>query len=361
MKTDLLRKHISQYLADKAKDPHAYSKDLSERRDRIAYYRSWTAAKIRCMTPDDLLEYISRLWAMRIWGNKQYVVSKLIDAHGIENVRDSLADLLWSKELVEKRWDTFRKTITGIGPAMMSELLCHVEPDKYLLWNRRAYVALNYLDVPGLPRYDYQLTGAKYAELCATASEIAKEMQAAGDKDTTLLAVDYFLWDELQVEENLSQIHKSAVEKPMAKADAKTQEFIHNEVRDKIAEIGQWLGLQSRTEVKVSKGAVVDATWEATIGNMGRVIYAFEVQTKGSIDSLILNLRKSLNNPAVQAVVAVSDSEQLKKIKAEAEAMNELVSKLKTWDYTQVLQVHESLEYVNEAINSLGLVPESFK
>ena len=40
---------------------------------------------------------------------------------------------------------------------------------------------------------------------------------------------------------------------------------------------------------------------------MGKVIYAFEVQTHGSIDSLILNLQKATNNFAVQAIVAVSD------------------------------------------------------
>ena len=94
---------------------------------------------------------------------------------------------------------------------------------------------------------------------------------------------------------------------------------------------------------------------------MGRVIYAFEVQTKGSIDSLILNLRKCLNNPAVQAVVAVSDLAQLDKIKREAEGITELTPKLRFWDYAQVLEVHESLESVYDAINSLDLVPKSFK
>lgn len=38
-----------------------------------------------------------------------------------------------------------------------------------------------------------------------------------------------------------------------------------------------------------------------------RVIYVFEVQTKDSFDNLIVNLLKSLNNPAVQAVVVVFD------------------------------------------------------
>jgi len=89
-------------------------------------------------------------------------------------------------------------------------------------------------------------------------------MKAAGDKNATLLSADYFLWDELQVEDNLSQINKPVVEKSMEKADAKTQEFIHNEIRDKIVDIGRWLGLQANQEVKVANGAVVDATWEAT-------------------------------------------------------------------------------------------------
>ena len=55
------------------------------------------------------------------------------------------------------------------------------------------------------------------------------------------------------------------------------------------------------------------------VGNMGRILYVFEVQTKGSIDSLLINLFKALNNPAVQGVVAVSDREQLEKIKKHSE------------------------------------------
>src|SRR5262249_51431793 len=69
--------------------------------------------------------------------------------------------------------------------------------------------------------------------------------------------------------------------------------------------------------VDLGEGAKVDTVWEATIGNLGRVIYVFEVQTKGSIDSLIINLLKSLNNPAVQGIVAVSDLAQIERIKKE--------------------------------------------
>lgn len=364
MKKELLKEHIVHYLAKLQKSPKTYEAALVERLERSTFYRSWSAERMAQMTPDDLFEYISKLWAMRIWGNKQYVVDKLLADYGVENIRKALVALVWSQSPIENRWDAFRREIKGIGPAMMSEILCHVHPDKYMLWNRRAYVALNYLGVPNLPRYNYQLSGSKYRELCAVATQIAHEMQTLGDKDANLLTVDYFLWDELQIEENLTKIHKASTTdpapSPVEKADPVTAEFIHDEVRDKIADIGRWLGLEADTEMKVADGARVDTIWQATIGNMGRVIYVFEVQTKGSIDSLILNLLKSLNNPAVQSVVAVSDATQLEKIKLEAAGVAGLKDKLKYWDFLQVLDVHESLESVNDAINSLGLVPQGF-
>ena len=104
----------------------------------------------------------------------------------------------------------------------------------------------------------------------------------------------------------------------------------------------------------------MNSDWQATIGNMGQMIYVFEVQAKGSTDCLIVNLLKSLNNPAVQGIVAVSDEEQLQKIKKHASGVKELHDKLKYWDYQEILRVHESLEYVNSSINDLGLVPIGF-
>lgn len=138
------------------KEPEKLKTDAQERIERVVYYQSWTRQKMLKMVPEDLLEYLSQLWAMLIWGNKQYVV----------------------------------------------------DPQHNMLWNRRAYVGLEYLGVQGLPRYNYQLNGKKYKELSAIAREIAGEMKVMGAEDTSLLAVDYFIWEELQVEENLSRIHK---------------------------------------------------------------------------------------------------------------------------------------------------------
>ena len=90
---------------------------------------------------------------------------------------------------------------------------------------------------------------------------------------------------------------------------------------------------------------------------MGRITYVFEVQTSGSIDSLLLNLMKAKNNPSVQGIVAVSDAKQLEKIKKEASSLKAICDELKFWDYNDVLKVFDSLSNAFESINSLGLVP----
>jgi predicted transcriptional regulator len=361
---ELLRKHIRGWKAKLAKDPQRAEHDKQERADRAAYYRAQTADKIRAMSPDEFYEYISKLWAMRIWGNKKYVVDK-IKEQGFETVKKELAGLVWGNLPIEQRWDSFRSAIKGMGPAMMSEILCHSRPDEYMLWNRRVYVSMRYLGADDLPRYNFQVTGKRYRALCETAKEITREMRNEGISDATLMTLDYFIWDELQVEENLSQIHKKVVTvdvegtEEIAKSEA-VREFLHNEVRDKLGEIGEMLGFDADTEVPVAAGARVDTVWEYSIGKLGRVIYVFEVQTGGAIDSLLMNLQKSLNNQAVQGIVAVSDSAQIERIRKEAAGVPQLREKLKYWNYEKVLEVHEALETAFDSINRLGLVPESF-
>lgn len=313
------------------------------------------------ITADEIYQYLSRLWAMRIWGNKQYVVDKVIQSNGLEKFRQELAALVWGRGSLAQRWDRFRENIKSVGPAMMSEVLCHTHPDTCMLWNRRACVGLNYLGVPDLPRYDYQLTGARYEKLCHVCRDIPDEIGRAGVKDVNLLWVDYFIWSELQVVETLANIGRPSTpegDKSHGEVEKDKKNFVHNEIRDKIADIGQWLGLQSETEKKVAEVAVVDTVWEATIGNMGRVIYVFEVQTSGSVDSLLMNLLKALNDPAVQGVVGVSDADQLEKIRKGAGSIQGLSGKLKCWNYEEVMKVHEALSEVSAAINALGLVPQ---
>ena len=362
MNKELLREHIVKFLKKLNEEPEQLRSGQSERLERIKYYQSWTQEKMLSMSKADLLEYASKLWAMLIWGNKEYYVDQIIaKSGGIEKFRKNLVNLVWGKEDIEFRWDHDRKIKNGMGHAMRSEILCHTFPGNYCIWNRRAYIAFTYLGIKDLPRYNYQVTGKRYKQLCELSKEISREMQNSGANDSTLLAADYFLWSELQIEEEYSdQLHKEKIPTDVLKLSKEESEFIHNDVRDAIRDIGQWLGFKADIEKKVAEGSVVDAVWESQIGNMGRVIYVFEVQTKGSVDSLIVNLLKARNNPAVQGVVAVSDVVQLEKIKKHAAQVRDLGDFLKVWDYAEVLRVHESLEFVNASINKLNLVPEGF-
>lgn len=362
MNIDLLREKIQEFIADSKKDPDRFNQDFRERQDITDQYRVLTTETILNMTEDDIYQYLAKLWAMHTWGNKHYRVSKIITDNGLDNLKRSLAQLLCGEGDIAERWDSFRSRIKGVGPAMASELLCKAHPHEFMIWNRRVWVALNYLGVKNLPRYDYQLTGRAYKHICEVCKQIGEELARAGFQDTSLLFVDYFMWDKLQVQDPLSSICGPKSKKPKEPKPESPQEavFIHNDIRDKLSDIGQWLGFTANTEQNVADGARVDTLWEATIGNMGRVIYVFEVQTGGTIDSLLMNLLKCLNNSAVQGVVAVSDKNQLERIKREVSGVKDLRDKLRYWDYEEIIKIHDALSYVNDCINNLKLVPEGF-
>ena len=350
---------ISEFVKKKKSNAAYYEENWAERKERKEYYQSFTKEKLLAMTEDEFLEYISKLWSMLIWGNKKYVVDKLIVDNGFDKLKKQLAELLYSTSSIEKRWDTFLKSIKGMGPATISELLTYANPQKYVIFNKTTILCYGYLDIPDMPKYNYQYTGKKYAEVCAIAKEIADELKKAGATDYDLLAVDYFMWDEILplAEKKTSDTPATPeVKKPVTSNDSKS---LHDEIKEKLVAIGELLGFDSRSEVKITTGAVVDAVWEAKIGNMGKAIYVFEVQSKGSIDSLILNLKKAQSNAAVQAVVAVADEEQLAKIIRESVGVIDEKS-LRTWDSEDVLAVYDSLVRAHESINKLALVPESF-
>ncbi len=336
-----------------------YEENWAERKERKEYYQSFTWDKLIAITEEEFLEYISKLWSMLIWGNKKYVVDKLIADNGFENLKKQLAELLYGNSAIEKRWDIFLKSVKGLGPATISELLTYANPQEYVIFNKTTILCYSYLDIPDMPKYNYQYTGKKYAKVCTIAKEIAAELKKAGSQDFDLLVVDYFLWDEILPLAEKKMPEKTAVtpvKKPITNNDSKS---LHDEMKEKLVAIGELLGFDSRSEVKITTGAIVDAVWEAKIGNMGKAIYVFEVQSKGSIDSLILNLKKAQSNAAVQAVVAVADEEQLAKIIRESAGVIDEKS-LRTWDSEDVLAVYDSLVRAHESINKLALVPESF-
>ena len=295
---------------------------------------------------------------MLVWGNKKYVVDKLIQDNGFSNLKKHIAELLYGSDPVEKRWDLFLKTIKGMGPATISELLTYTNPEEYVIFNKTTVLCYGYLGIADMPKYNYQYTGKKYTEICSIAKDISVALKTASIDDYDLLAVDYFLWDEILPLAEKKTIAPADSQPVPTVTSKKHNTSIHDEIKEKLVKIGDLLGFESRSEVRITDGAVVDAVWEAKIGNMGKAIYVFEVQSKGSIDSLILNLKKAQNNAAVQAVVAVADEEQLAKIIKESKGVID-EKDLRIWNADDVLTVHDALVRAHESINKLALVPES--
>lgn len=360
MNKEKLQTAITSFIRKQNINTAYYEDHWKDRRERRAFYQSFTREKLLAMTEEEFLEYISKLWSMLIWGNKKYVVDKLIDDNDFGNLKKQLVELLYGDAPIEKRWDNFLKSVKGMGPATISELLTYTDPKEYIIFNRTTILCFAYLDIPNMPKYNYQYTGKKYLEVCTIAREIAKALSDAGVEDTDLLAVDYFLWDEVLPFAEKKETDSMQMEEVSPKSVmTKESKSVHEEIKEKLVAIGELLGFESRAEVHIASGAVVDAIWEAKIGNMGKAIYVFEVQSKGSIDSLILNLKKAQNNAAVQAVVAVADEEQLARIIKESKGVID-EKDLRIWDSEDVLAVYDALARAHESINKLALVPESF-
>ena len=160
------------------------------------------------------------------------------------------------------------------------------------------------------------------------------------------------------------KLYKSSIKKisdsvPIV-TSTENKKSLHTELKEKVRDIGIFLGFDASNEVKIGNGAIVDTVWDFSINNVGKVTYVFEVQTGGSIDSLIMNLLKASKFKNVQGIIAVSDSNQLEKIRKESEDVfkNEN-KKIQLWDQDDVIDVYNKLQSVNESVNSILKIDDS--
>lgn len=350
-----LNKYIDLYKKQFIGTAYNESDDINERKKRIKFYQSFSKEKLSNISYENFTSFIGTLWASSMYGNKKYLVDRIIAANknDLKFLGKNLAHFIYGKESIDERWDAFRKEVSMFGSSYLSEMLSYFYPNDYAIANSQVVKALDILEVPGMNRARDQMNGKKYLEICNHVKSIAEVMKNNGLTVENLLSVDYLLWDIAKSKEILiDETSKKELDKSITKS-------LHSEIIDMIVDIGSCLGFESEKEVKVATGAVVDAIWKVRIGNMGMIMYVFEVQSKGAIDSLILNLQKASYNQAVQRLIAVSDTKQLQKIKEEVTPLKNF--DLVLWDFDDVRSVHESLSNAFESINKLGLVPPDFK
>lgn len=349
MNKEILFKSLDKYFSDFSKTQGLDA--LKERNERENFYKSYTYEKIINMDEDEFYEYISKLWAMIIWGNKHYIIDKYISDNGFEHLKKSIANLLYGSEPIEQRWDDFKDNIKGFGPAMMSELLCYVNPNEYMIWNTTAANAYKNLEIKDIPKHNYQITGKKYVELTRYSKEIQELILEKYNRQENLLFVDYFFWDCLR------EVPEDKDENTVKADTVVNNKSYHNEIVDYIKNIGTLLGYNTNLKGNIKdSGKIADAVWEFNVGNLGKIKYVFEVQDSGSIDSLIVSLMNASQDISVQAVVAVSDEEQINKIKKHCNNIKDNFNgKLKFWNINEIEKAYSelssSMEIINKAIN----------
>lgn len=109
-----LQSAIKSFIKNKNTNIAYYTENWTERNERKVFYQQYTKDKLLNMDEEQFTEYISKLWSMLIWGNKKYVVEKLISDNGFDNIKKQLAELLYSSSPIEKRWDSFTRSVKGL-------------------------------------------------------------------------------------------------------------------------------------------------------------------------------------------------------------------------------------------------------
>jgi hypothetical protein len=336
-----------EYFKEYSKEAR-FRKDTEERRERKAFFQKITRGKIDELTFAGL---IKKLWAAQIWANQDYLVNKIIKDNGIQKISNELSILVSHRRTPGERYEQFLKKIKGMGPSMVTEILCHTDPKNAGIWNDKVRKAIAWLEIKNISYDKYRVTAKEYDNFNQLIKQLTSYLKGEKYQDVDLLFVDYFLWEVCDKFAKQEKI-KTPIIGELGKERSR-----HTELRDKIAAVGSWLGFDVETEKHIAIGARVDIIWKAKIANLGAVSYIFEVQDRGSIDSLLLNLQKAQTNSTVQKLIIVSDIDQLEKIKSEVKTMPENFRKATSfWDTGEVENVYQNLEQVTNSITKLNLI-----
>ncbi len=359
------RERIGQYIPAFRQylDSTGREADMSERQSRHELYRQLLSPEgLAQMNELEFGQVISSLWASRVWSNMSYLVNKLVQDNGLETLRQQLHQLLWGQGRVADRYDAFRRAVKGLGPASVTELLAFVYPDQCGLWNdkvRKALALLGFRETFPLINKS-QIKGREYERFNELLALIRDELAQSGIQRLDFLGVDYFLFVVWEVGRASLDAVAVAEEAPVPRLSP-DYDFDHDEIIDHLVAIGQWLGFQAEKEKLVARGARVDAVWQARIANLGVVTDVFEVQRKGSVDSLVLNLQKAQNNPSVQRLIVVANSANIDHVRQEIATLPESFRKAVGFmDVAEVERAAELIEELAGIIDKLDLVRSEF-
>jgi hypothetical protein len=147
------------------------------------------------LTPEEFGTLVKGLWASLIWGNRDYLVEKILSQNDFETIQQEFHELLYGENPLAERFDRFN--VKGLGPASTTEILTLFDPVSYCLWNDKPKNVLPFLGLKSLipdRAYKYAIRGKDYVRAIEVHRAIQDVLQESGFPDCDLLDVDNFLW-----------------------------------------------------------------------------------------------------------------------------------------------------------------------
>jgi len=137
------------------------------------------------LTEDEFGTVLKKLWALNFWGNKDFKIRQVIQQNGIEKLRRELNLLLYGIGPIGKRYDLFKASVKGFGPAILTEILIIMFPGNHCLWNEKPKNVLPALGLASLLPdrvFKTQITGDDYEKCNQLLKLVGRELQSAGVK-----------------------------------------------------------------------------------------------------------------------------------------------------------------------------------
>jgi len=222
-----------------------------EREERQALFTKLLSEKnITNLSESNFRKIIKSLWAFHGWTNKDYVVDKIIENNGFDEVKKSLKQILYSEDPLETRFDNFK--VKGLGTSSLTEILVFVDPEKYCLWNDKPRKVLPHLGIDQIPKrvFKYtQINGNEYVKCNEVLDSIRKILLDEGFEKVDFLDLDIFIWLIFNQSEKLT---KDIKKEPTIKSTLISKEtgftassMSHWDAIGIIVELGKTLGYET--------------------------------------------------------------------------------------------------------------------
>ena len=182
-KLDKLIDGFIEYLNNAEEDVYGFT----ERQRRKNYYQSFNYHKIIESTDEEMINYIKTLWSVMPMS-----VYKIYDGNGHEKFKKFLAELLYGTTDMKERYNDFLNNISGFKAKAMSEILCYVYPEKYMIWNSKVESLFNIIGIDEIPSYNDNLDYDWYLKLIDYGRNIKNKLSSRLGRELDFLDADYF-------------------------------------------------------------------------------------------------------------------------------------------------------------------------